>query len=197
MLAPIHLIGSMHMAKVLVPLATGCEELEAVTVIDLLRRAGIEVVSAGLGARGEAVRASRGTVLIPDSSLDEALAQEYDMVVLPGGLRGAARARRRRPIAGPPRHELPRLAHRRAARRGALRGDERGARRKDHHLARARRRQGLRAHLDRAPRWKTKARRSGTRLGETSALIHLFGWCFLSRVCCLLCFVASLVVFWC
>ena len=77
------------MAKVLVPLATGCEELEAVTVIDLLRRAGIEVVSAGLGARGEAVRASRGTVLIPDSSLDEALAQEYDMVVLPGGLPGA------------------------------------------------------------------------------------------------------------
>src|SRR3569833_3413110 len=89
MLAPIHLIGSMHMAKVLVPLATGCEELEAVTVIDLLRRASIEVVSAGLGARGEAVRASRGTVLIPDSSLDEALAQEYDMVVLPGGLPGA------------------------------------------------------------------------------------------------------------
>src|SRR3569833_3422466 len=78
MLAPIHLIGSMHMAKVLVPLATGCEELEAVTVIDLLRRASIEVVSAGLGARGEAVRASRGTVLIPDNSHDEAHTQKKD-----------------------------------------------------------------------------------------------------------------------
>ena len=48
------------MARVLVPLAQGCEELEAVTVIDLLRRAGIEVVTAGL-ADGP-VRASRGTV---------------------------------------------------------------------------------------------------------------------------------------
>lgn len=77
------------MAKVLVPLATGCEELEAVTVIDLLRRAGIEVVTAGLEATPQPVRASRGTVLIPDMSLDQALKQDFDMVVLPGGLPGA------------------------------------------------------------------------------------------------------------
>ena len=74
-------------AKVLVPLAQGCEELEAVTVIDLLRRAAIEVVTAGLD--GEAVRASRGTVLLPDATLDAALEDDYDMVVLPGGLPGA------------------------------------------------------------------------------------------------------------
>jgi 4-methyl-5(b-hydroxyethyl)-thiazole monophosphate biosynthesis len=75
------------MARVLVPLAQGCEELEAITVVDLLRRAGIEVVTAGLDA--QAVRASRGTVLIPDTMLEAALETEYDMVVLPGGLPGA------------------------------------------------------------------------------------------------------------
>jgi len=75
------------MARVLVPLAPGCEELEAVTVIDLLRRARIEVVTAGLAAGP--VKASRGTVLLPDTTLDEALRQDYDMVVLPGGQPGA------------------------------------------------------------------------------------------------------------
>lgn len=75
------------MASVLVPLAQGCEELEAVTVIDLLRRAGINVVTAGLDT--EAVTASRGVRIIPDTDLDTALQQEYDMVVLPGGLPGA------------------------------------------------------------------------------------------------------------
>ncbi len=74
------------MPKVLIPLAQGCEEIEAVTAIDILRRAGIEVVSAGLDA--QPVRASRGTVIIPDTTLDAALKHEYDMVVLPGGQPG-------------------------------------------------------------------------------------------------------------
>lgn len=75
------------MTRVLVPLADGCEELEAVTIIDLLRRAGIEVVVAGL--RDGPVTASRGVRILPDMSLDEALLKEYDMVALPGGLPGA------------------------------------------------------------------------------------------------------------
>ncbi|HEU0187473.1 MAG TPA: DJ-1 family glyoxalase III [Gallionellaceae bacterium] len=74
------------MPKVLVPLAQGCEEIEAVTIIDILRRAGIEVVSAGLDAHP--VRASRGTVLMPDTTLDSALKLQFDMVVLPGGQPG-------------------------------------------------------------------------------------------------------------
>lgn len=77
------------MPSVLVPLAEGCEELEAVTVIDLLRRAGVEVVTAGLD--DEPVICSRGTLLIPDTNLDHALQRNYDMVVLPGGAAGADR----------------------------------------------------------------------------------------------------------
>ncbi|QKT03665.1 DJ-1/PfpI family protein [Ectothiorhodospiraceae bacterium 2226] len=75
------------MARVLVPLAEGCEELEAVTIIDLLRRAEVEVVTAGL--RPGPVRASRGTVLVPDVTLDQVLEQDFDLIALPGGLPGA------------------------------------------------------------------------------------------------------------
>jgi len=75
------------MPTVLVPLAQGCEELEAVTIIDLLRRAGISVITAGLD--NQAVKASRGVVLIPDTTLDEAIKQSFEMIVLPGGLAGA------------------------------------------------------------------------------------------------------------
>ncbi len=77
------------MVNVLVPLAEGCEEVEAVTIIDLLRRAGINVIVAGL--EPGPVRASRGVVLQPDTTLDEALKQEYDMLVLPGGGPGSDR----------------------------------------------------------------------------------------------------------
>lgn len=76
------------MAKVLVPLADGCEELEAVTIIDLLRRAGVEVTTAGL--KPGIVKASRGVQLVPDTTLDAALEADYDMVVLPGGMPGAS-----------------------------------------------------------------------------------------------------------
>lgn len=75
------------MARVLIPLAPGCEEIEAVTAIDILRRAGIEVTAAGLAAGP--VRASRGTVLMPDTTLDDAMQQEFDMIVLPGGMPGS------------------------------------------------------------------------------------------------------------
>ena len=75
------------MATVLIPLAQGCEEVEAVTLIDLLRRGGIEVVTAGLD--DAPVEGSHGITLVPDMSLDQALAQDYDMIVLPGGLPGA------------------------------------------------------------------------------------------------------------
>ena len=75
------------MKKVLVPLATGFEELEAVTVIDLLRRASIEVTVAGLD--DGVVTGSRGTRILPDCNLTSAADLDFDMIVLPGGLPGA------------------------------------------------------------------------------------------------------------
>lgn len=74
------------MPSALLPLANGSEDLEAITVLNILRRAGIEAVSASLD--GQAIRGSRGTMLIPDTSLDEALKHRFDMVVLPGGQPG-------------------------------------------------------------------------------------------------------------
>jgi 4-methyl-5(b-hydroxyethyl)-thiazole monophosphate biosynthesis len=75
------------MSRVLVPLAQGCEELEAITITDLLVRAGIEVTTAGLD--DQPVTASRGTTIIPDTSIDTVLDQTFDLIVLPGGLPGA------------------------------------------------------------------------------------------------------------
>ncbi len=76
-----------HTPLVLVPLAQGCEELEAVTITDLLTRAGINVVTAGLDQK--TVIASRGMKLVADNLLDDVLEKDFDMIVLPGGLPGA------------------------------------------------------------------------------------------------------------
>jgi 4-methyl-5(b-hydroxyethyl)-thiazole monophosphate biosynthesis len=75
------------MSRVLVPLAEGFEEIEAVTLVDLLRRAGIEVHTAALA--GRAVTGSHGIPVAADIALDAAQAADYDMIVLPGGLPGA------------------------------------------------------------------------------------------------------------
>jgi 4-methyl-5(b-hydroxyethyl)-thiazole monophosphate biosynthesis len=72
---------------VLVPLAQGCEELEAVTIIDLLRRAEVVVITASLDEKP--IVASRGTQLIADTTLGQVLDLDFNMVVLPGGLPGA------------------------------------------------------------------------------------------------------------
>lgn len=75
------------MKTALIILAEGFEELEAVTVMDLLVRASIQVTSAGL--KPGAVKASRHTVIVPGTTLDEVLMQNFDLIVLPGGLPGA------------------------------------------------------------------------------------------------------------
>lgn len=79
------------MATVLVPLAEGFEELEAVAIIDVLRRGRIKVVVAGLH-RGP-VKGSRDTVVVPDTTLDDVIKQDFDMLVLPGGMPGVKNLR--------------------------------------------------------------------------------------------------------
>ncbi len=76
------------MAKILVLLAQGCEEIEAVTPIDLLNRAGLEVVTACLDDE-KVIRASHGAILVAQKKLSEVINEAWDMVVLPGGLPGA------------------------------------------------------------------------------------------------------------
>lgn len=77
----------MSSKRVLIPLAEGCEELETVTLIDVLRRAGIEVVTASLSDNPQ-VTASRGVRLVADTTLEAVLDNSFDMVVLPGGQPG-------------------------------------------------------------------------------------------------------------
>ncbi len=76
------------MPKVLVPLAQGCEELEAVTITDMLVRAGVEVVTASLDNE-KVIQAGRGMQLIASTSLSAVENESFDMIVLPGGLPGA------------------------------------------------------------------------------------------------------------
>ncbi|HKP94287.1 MAG TPA: DJ-1 family glyoxalase III [Fibrobacteria bacterium] len=72
------------MKRALLILSRGFEEIEAVTPLDLLRRAGLEVVSASAGA-GLLVEGGRGVRVQADRMLDECLSQRFDMVILPGG----------------------------------------------------------------------------------------------------------------
>jgi 4-methyl-5(b-hydroxyethyl)-thiazole monophosphate biosynthesis len=80
------------MPRVLVPLAEGFEEIEAVTVVDLFRRAGVEVQTAALAARD--VTGSHGITIRADTALDAVTAADYDMIVLPGGMPGAEHLKR-------------------------------------------------------------------------------------------------------
>jgi protein deglycase len=71
-------------SRVLVPLAPGFEEIEAVTIVDVLRRGGVEVVVAGLKSAGP-VEGAHGIAVRADAALVEVRGRSFDMVVLPGG----------------------------------------------------------------------------------------------------------------
>lgn len=74
---------------VLMLLADGFEEIEALTQVDFLRRAGVKVTM--VGVEKKTVTGSHGIAVLADAVLDEAAAsKEAEMVILPGGLGGVA-----------------------------------------------------------------------------------------------------------
>ncbi|MCX5644487.1 MAG: DJ-1/PfpI family protein [Phycisphaerae bacterium] len=77
--------------KVLVPIADGSEEIEAVCIIDTLRRAGAEVTVAAVGRLQ--VTASRGVKIAADATIADCRGQIYDCIALPGGMPGAEHLR--------------------------------------------------------------------------------------------------------
>ena len=81
------------MAKVLIPLANGFEEVEAVTVIDVLRRGGVEVVTASIHGSVE-VTGAHGIALKADALFSDAVDDDYEAVLLPGGGEGTENLKR-------------------------------------------------------------------------------------------------------
>lgn len=79
-----------HSPHVLVPVANGSEEIEVVTVVDILRRAKVDVVVASV-EKSLQILASQGIKLIADKSIDNAAESIYDLIILPGGIAGAER----------------------------------------------------------------------------------------------------------
>ena len=72
-------------------LGTGFEETEAVAPLDLLRRAGVEVLTVGI--TGKTVYGSHNIGIVADITVDEMDLTKLDMIILPGGLGGVASAR--------------------------------------------------------------------------------------------------------
>jgi 4-methyl-5(b-hydroxyethyl)-thiazole monophosphate biosynthesis len=74
------------MPKMLVPLAEGFEEIEAITIIDICRRGDIDVIVAGV--TGITIKGGQGIKVSADCLLDSLDIDNFDMITLPGGLSG-------------------------------------------------------------------------------------------------------------
>jgi len=70
--------------RVIIPLAEGLEEIEAITIVDILRRAGVNVTTASL-TEEKLVKGLHDVLIQADSSLDELDLTGYGAIVLPGG----------------------------------------------------------------------------------------------------------------
>ncbi|MEW6118310.1 MAG: DJ-1 family glyoxalase III [Nitrospirota bacterium] len=75
------------MPKVVIVLADGFEEVEAVSIVDVLRRAEIQTVIAGL--HDGPIESARKVKVVPDTTVDTIRADDFDMIILPGGQPGS------------------------------------------------------------------------------------------------------------
>ncbi len=75
------------MKKIMIPLANGLEEIEAITNIDVLRRAGIEVITVSLAELE--VKGGHGIIITADTKIDSIKAEGLSGIILPGGMPGA------------------------------------------------------------------------------------------------------------
>ena len=75
------------MKTALVPLADGFEDIEAVSIVDVLRRGGVKVVTAALGQE-RLVRSAHGIRMEADAPLPEVIENDFDAIILPGGGEG-------------------------------------------------------------------------------------------------------------
>lgn len=73
--------------KIIVPLAEGFEEIEAVSIVDVLRRAGLEVATASLTSNP--VKGSHNIPILADSIIGELRPVDFNCIILPGGMPGA------------------------------------------------------------------------------------------------------------
>ncbi len=74
--------------RVIVPLANGVEETEAITIIDVLRRGGVDVTSLSMDESGMDVEGAHKIGLVADGIWDDGDVASADMIVLPGGTAG-------------------------------------------------------------------------------------------------------------
>eukprot|EP01111_Echinosteliopsis_oligospora_P000344 TRINITY_DN10342_c0_g1_i1.p1 TRINITY_DN10342_c0_g1~~TRINITY_DN10342_c0_g1_i1.p1 ORF type:complete len:190 (-),score=68.46 TRINITY_DN10342_c0_g1_i1:128-697(-) len=79
-----------NVKRVLVPVADGSEDIETVTIVDVMRRAGADVVLASV-EKQPMIKAARGIKITADYLLADVLDQQWDLVALPGGMPGAER----------------------------------------------------------------------------------------------------------
>ncbi|BBH09587.1 Class I glutamine amidotransferase-like superfamily protein [Prunus dulcis] len=84
-----------HIPRVLIPVANGSEEIEVVTIVDILRRAKVDVVVASI-EKSVQILASQGTKIIADKLIGVAAELTYDLIILPGGTAGAERLNKSR-----------------------------------------------------------------------------------------------------